>query len=214
MPSVDKEEVVKTKLSIAITAALVSSAAMASGSYTANQFSPELTSVDNYKKSQVSNSVISSPQRFIVELESPAIAKYQGGIQSFAATAPTKKGQRVDTQSAPAINYASHLQNQQQAFKSSLSKIAPNAKVERNFKTLFNGVTLVGQGLSLEQLAAMPGVKSVYPETMYETNMDASHEIINSAAMWEAVSGMENAGKGIRVAVIDTGKVIKRLHFF
>ena len=205
MPSVDKEEVVKTKLSIAITAALVSSAAMASGSYTANQFSPELTSVDNYKKSQVSNSVISSPQRFIVELESPAIAKYQGGIQSFAATAPTKKGQRVDTQSAPAINYASHLQNQQQAFKSSLSQIAPNAKVERNFKTLFNGVTLVGQGLSLEQLAAMPGVKSVYPETMYETNMDASHEIINSAAMWEAVSGMENAGKDIRVAVIDTG---------
>ncbi|BAJ03564.1 S8 family serine peptidase [Shewanella violacea] len=194
----------KTKLSIAITAALISSAAMASSEFTANQFSPEITSVDHYKKSQFSHSAISSPQRFIVELESPAIAKYQGGVKNLTATA-SKKGQRVDTQSAPAISYANHLQSQQQAFKSSLSKIAPNAKVERNFKTLFNGVTLVGQGLTLEQLTAMPGVKSVYPETMYEINMDASHEVINSVAMWEAVSGIENAGKDVRVAIIDTG---------
>ncbi|QFU21401.1 S8 family serine peptidase [Shewanella sp. YLB-09] len=195
----------KTKLSIAITAALVSSAAMASSDYSANNFSPELTSVDNYKKPEVLKSAVVAPQRFIVELESPAIAKYQGGIQAFTATAPTKKGERVNTQSAPSISYASHLQTEQQAFRSALSKVTPNAKVERNFKTLFNGVTLVGQGLTIEQLSAIPGVKSVYPETMYQTNMDASHEVINSAAMWEAVSGMENAGKDIRVAVIDTG---------
>ncbi len=195
----------KTKLSIAITAALVSSAAIASNEYTSNQFSPELTSVNQYQKPQAANSTVSSPQRFIVELESPAIAKYQGGIESFTATAPVKNGERVDTQSESSVNYANYLQNQQQTFKNSLSKIAPNAKIERNFKTLFNGVTLVGQGLSLKQLAAIPGVKSVYPETMYQTTMDASHEIINSAAMWEAVSGMENAGKGIRVAIIDTG---------
>ena len=205
MPSVDKEEVVKTKLSIAITAALVSSAAMASSDYSANNFSPELTSVDNYQKPEVLKSAVVAPQRFIVELESPAIAKYQGGIQAFTATAPTKKGERVNTQSAPSISYASHLQTEQQAFRSALSKVTPNAKVERNFKTLFNGVTLVGQGLTIEQLTAIPGVKSVYPETMYQTNMDASHEVINSAAMWKAVSGMENAGKDIRVAVIDTG---------
>lgn len=195
----------KTKLSIAITAAIISSTAMASGSYTANQFSPELTSVDNYKKPKVSQVGVVAPQRFIVELESPAIAKYQGGIQSFTATAPAKKGERVNTQSAPAMSYASHLQTEQQAFQSALSKITPNAKVERSFKTLFNGVTLVGQGLTLEQLAAMPGVKSVYPETMYQSTMDASHEVINSAAMWEAVAGMENAGRGIRVAVVDSG---------
>lgn len=178
---------------------------MASSDFSANKFSPELTSVDNYKKPTASKSAVSAPQRFIIELESPAIAKYQGGIDTLAATAPAKKGERVNTQSAPAISYASHLQTEQQAFQSALSKVTPNAKVERNFKTLFNGVTIVGQGLTLEQLAAMPGVKSVYPETMYQTNMDASHEVINSAAMWEAVSGMENAGKDIRVAVIDTG---------
>ncbi|QPG56691.2 S8 family serine peptidase [Shewanella eurypsychrophilus] len=178
---------------------------MASSDYSANNFSPELTSVDNYKKPEVLKSAVVAPQRFIVELESPAIAKYQGGIQAFTATAPTKKGERVNTQSAPSISYASHLQTEQQAFRSALSKVTPNAKVERNFKTLFNGVTLVGQGLTIEQLSAIPGVKSVYPETMYQTNMDASHEVINSAAMWEAVSGMENAGKDIRVAVIDTG---------
>lgn len=195
----------KTKVSIAVTAALISSAAIASSDFSANKYSPELTSVNNYNKPQVSSPSLIAPQRFIVELESPALAKYKGGIQQLVATAPAKKGQRIDVQSASAKSYVSHLSQEQNAFTKALSNSAPNAKVERKFKTLFNGVSLVAQGMTLEQIAAMPGVKSVYPETMYETNMDASHDIINDAAMWQAVSGMENAGKDIRVAVIDTG---------
>ena len=194
----------KTKLSLAISAALISSAAVASNQYTANPYAPEITSADSYKKPAASQPSQVAPQRFIIELNSPAVAKYQGGIESMAATAP-KKGQKVNVQSAPAQSYASFLAKEQSQFVSELAKKVPNAKVEQSFKTLFNGVTIVGQGLSIEQLAAMPNVKSVYPETMYEANMDSSHDVINSAAMWEAVSGMENAGKDIRVAVIDTG---------
>ncbi|WP_299797482.1 S8 family serine peptidase [uncultured Shewanella sp.] len=195
----------KTKVSIAVSAALLSSAAIASSDFSTASSSPELTSVSNYKKPQVSSPTMVAPQRFIVELESPALAKYSGGIKQFAATAPSEKGQRIDVQSAGAKSYVSHLSLEQSAFSKALTKSVPNAKVERSFKTLFNGVSIVAQGMTLEQIAAIPGVKSVYPETMYEANMDASHEVINSAAMWEAVSGMENAGKDIRVAVIDTG---------
>ena len=45
------------------------------------------------------------------------IGGFNKGIKNLTATA-SKKGQRVDTQSAPAISYANHLQSQQQAFKS------------------------------------------------------------------------------------------------
>lgn len=202
---IDKEEVVKTKLSIAISAALLSSAAIANSEFTFKPYSPEMSSHEKYSKPQVAVSNIAAPQRFIVEMESPALAAYQGGIGSFAPTASTKEGQKLNVQSAEVKSYASHLAKEQNNFASALAKTIPNAKVERHFQTLFNGVTVVGQGLSAEKLAKMPGVKSVYPETMYETNMDASHQVINSQAMWEAVSGMENAGKGIKVAIIDGG---------
>lgn len=193
----------KTKLSIAITAALVSSAAMASGTYTAKSYGPEILSAASYQKIQtVTNTT--APQRFIIELESPSISKYKGGIVNLSATA-SEKGKKIQTQSSAAKSYASHLAQEQDKFASQLSKVSANTKVERHFKTLFNGVSVVGQGLSIKQLMAIPGVKSVYPNKTYEISMDASLEVINSKAMWDAVSGMENAGKGVRVAVIDGG---------
>ena len=138
-------------------------------------------------------------------MESPALAKYKGGIGSYAATATTQKGQRLNIQSSEVKSYSNYLAKEQNNFAAALAKTIPNAKVERQFQTLFNGVTVVGQGLTADTLAKMPGVKSVYPESMYEISMDASHQVINTQAMWNAVSGMENAGKGIRVAVIDGG---------
>jgi minor extracellular serine protease Vpr len=196
---------VKTKLSIAITAALISSTAIAANTqYTAKSYAPEILSADQYKKSQSAPRQV-APQRFIIELESPSLSMYKGGISKLAATAPAKKGQKINVQSSQAQSYSSHLVQEQSKFASALSKVSANTKVERQFKTLFNGVTVVGQGLSIDQLMAIPGVKAVYPEAMYEINMDASHEVINSQAMWTAVEGMENAGKGIKVAVIDGG---------
>ncbi|MGB6137730.1 MAG: S8 family serine peptidase, partial [Shewanella sp.] len=195
----------KTKLAIAISAALISSATFANTEYTANNSGLELLSTDHNKKTVKQPSNVTAPQRYIVELESPAIATYQGGISTYNATAIKDKNSKLDVQSAPAQDYASFLATEQAAFSKALSKVASNAKVERQFKTLFNGVTIVGQGLTVEQIMAIPGVISVYPETMYDISMDASHEIINSQAMWNAVEGMENAGKGMRVAIIDSG---------
>lgn len=195
----------KTKLSIAISAALLSSAAAANGEFTFKPYSPEISSHEKYTKPQTSATNLEAPQRFIVEMESPALAKYQGGIGQFAATATNSKTQKLDIQSADVKSYASHLAKEQTAFANTLAKAAPNAQVERHFQTLFNGVTIVGQGLTAEKLAQLPGVKAVYPEAMFEASMDASHQIINTAAMWQAVSGMENAGKGMKVAIIDGG---------
>ncbi|MGZ9899426.1 S8 family serine peptidase [Shewanella gaetbuli] len=195
----------KTKLSLAITAALLSSATYANTQYTGLKYAPELLATDNYKKSTVRSSSVTAPQRFIVELSSPAVALYQGGINNLSATALTSKDGKIDVQSSPVKNYASYLATEQSQFANALSQKVANAKVERKFKTLFNGVTVVGQGLSIEALMALPGVKAVYPETLYHIQMDASLDVINTQAMWTAVSGMENAGKGIKVAVIDGG---------
>ncbi|PMG79362.1 peptidase S8 [Shewanella sp. 10N.286.51.B7] len=195
----------KTKLSIAISAALLSSASFANTQMTGNKYDLEILSIDQHKKPAVKLNNITTPQRFIVELSSPAVAAYQGGTANLAATAVSAKDTKLNIQSTAVQNYASHLATEQKAFTNALSSVSANSKVERQFKTLFNGVTVTGQNLTVEQLMAIPGVKSVYPETMYDISMDASLQVINTDAMWETVSGMENAGKGIRVAVIDGG---------
>ncbi len=172
---------------------------------TGNKYDLEILSIDQHKKPAVKLNNITTPQRFIVELSSPAVAAYQGGTANLAATAVSAKDTKLNIQSTAVQNYASHLATEQKAFTNALSSVSANSKVERQFKTLFNGVTVTGQNLTVEQLMAIPGVKSVYPETMYDISMDASLQVINTDAMWETVSGMENAGKGIRVAVIDGG---------
>ncbi|WP_299568440.1 S8 family serine peptidase [uncultured Shewanella sp.] len=189
----------KTKLSLAISAALLSSASFANTEMTGNKYNLEILSIDQHKKPANKLTTINTPQRFIVELTSPALAV------SGKSAAKSDKITKLDIQSAAVQNYASQLANEQKAFSNALNKVSANSKVERQFKTLFNGVTVAGQNLTVEQLMAIPGVKSVYPETMYDISMDASLQVINTEAMWNTVSGMENAGKGIRVAVIDGG---------
>ncbi|WP_285164247.1 S8 family serine peptidase [Shewanella goraebulensis] len=189
----------KTKLSLAISAALLSSASFANTEMTGNKYNLEILSIDQHKKPANKLTTINTPQRFIVELTSPALAV------SGKSAAKSDKNTKLDIQSATVQNYASQLANEQKAFSNALNKVSANSKVERQFKTLFNGVTVAGQNLTVEQLMAIPGVKSVYPETMYDISMDASLQVINTEAMWNTVSGMENAGKGIRVAVIDGG---------
>ncbi|MEZ9236509.1 S8 family serine peptidase [Shewanella sp. 10N.286.52.A9] len=189
----------KTKLSIAISAALLSSASFANTELTGNKYPLEILSIEQHKKPANKLTTINTPQRFIVELTSPALAV------SSKSAAKSDKNTKLDIQSAAVQSYASQLVNEQKAFSNALNKVSANSKVERQFKTLFNGVTVAGQNLTVEQLMAIPGVKSVYPETMYDISMDASLQVINTEAMWTTVNGMANAGKGIRVAVIDGG---------
>ena len=64
----------KTKLSLAISAALLSSASFANTEMTGNKYNLEILSIDQHKKPANKLTSINAPQRFIVELSSPALA--------------------------------------------------------------------------------------------------------------------------------------------
>ncbi|GLP96259.1 S8 family serine peptidase [Paraferrimonas sedimenticola] len=146
---------------------------------------PEITKFEQHHKPSV---VVreQGPTRFIVELESAPMM-----LQS--------------TTQASAGNYAARLQQEQLAFEQRLSNRIPGSKVESRFSSLFNGMVVANSKLDPKALAAIEGVKAVYPERLYYEQMDASHQVINSPAIWDAVEGIDNAGDGIRVAIIDGG---------
>ncbi|WP_178023440.1 S8 family serine peptidase, partial [uncultured Paenibacillus sp.] len=97
---------------------------------------------------------------------------------------------------------------QQQTFKTqAVGKL--NAKIHREYESIFNGYSLTIPANEVEGLLKLPGVKAVYPnETVYATEEGEvpaapldSVSFIGSGAFWE--EGTE--GQGMKVGVIDTG---------
>ena len=68
-----------------------------------------------------------------------------------------------------------------------------------------NAVVVTSTDDIFEQLQNVDGVKAVFREEMYYEQMDASLDLIKAKQVWEQLGGDMNAGKGIKVAVIDGG---------
>ncbi|MGB0893436.1 MAG: S8 family serine peptidase [Parashewanella sp.] len=193
----------KSKLAIAISAALLTSASYANTEMELLYGNPEISRIHQYNKSAFDNGETNT-KRFIVEFKSDSIVTHanKNNINTNASGTSDKK---LNLQSAKLQSYESQLHNEREAFSSELSQSMSDSKVELSFTTLFNGVTVSGDSLTVEKLMNMPNVKAVYPEEMYHQSMDASLDVINAPAFWDKVSGMENAGKGVKVAIIDSG---------
>ncbi|WP_298442284.1 S8 family serine peptidase [uncultured Ferrimonas sp.] len=196
----------KTKIALAVAMGLSGVAVAGPTTHLApvtnNAF--EVLSYTQNHKPETRQAINQSRSRFIVQLADQPLATYQGNVPGFAATAASGSD-KIQLQSPAAASYRQHLIGLQKQFQSDLRQRLPNAKVERNFQTVFNGMSIHAPGVSMAQIAAMPGVAAVYPERMYYTQMDQSLELINAAAAWAELGDRDNAGKGVRVAVIDSG---------
>lgn len=145
--------------------------------------------------------------RYIVQLEDAPLALYDGGIAKFSATRPASKQDKLNLNSANAQGYSAYLANRQEQTVSALKSAFPGAEVNRQLNVVMNGflVTMQGDVDAKTQLAALPGVKTVFEEEIYHVNMDTSNDLINTPEVWEQLGGRETAGAGVKVAIIDGG---------
>lgn len=189
----------KTKLAIAISVSLLSSVAIAAPAiFTISTNSPEITAQEESSKSKYSPIKSSQSERYIIEFTESSLA-------TAMVKRPSNEQQKLGLFAKQKTEELSLIQQQQQEFSQTLKSESPAVQIEQSFNTLFNGVTISGKDVDLNKIANMPNVKNIYQEKMYHVNMDASLDRINIQAMWNVVSGVENAGKGIRVAIIDSG---------
>ena len=67
--------------------------------------------------------------------------------------------------------------------------------------------TLIGTlaGDRIEEAAHLPGVRAVYRARAFHRNMDGALPLINALSGWLLIGGESNAGKGMKIAVIDSG---------
>ena len=189
----------KKLLAVAIAAAL-SAPVMAAQVTAIKKITPEISGQIEFDTSVKMKGLQQEfPQYFIVQLEGAPLASVA------AADSENQFGNQLDLNSASAKKQAGVLAAERATFAQNLKSALPDAKVERHFDTVLNAVVVTATDDVFEQLQKLEGVAKVYREEMYYEQMDASLDLIKAKAVWESLGGEANAGKGVKVAVIDGG---------
>lgn len=127
-----------------------------------------------------------APVRYIVQLQEE----------------PTVKAESLGE--APAARNA-RVASEQQLFESRLASYAPGAHAIARTRAAINAVIVEGVPGQLQSLAAMPGVKRVEQARLLKQHMDTAIHTHLLTVGWARTGGLDHAGEGIRIAIIDSG---------
>jgi minor extracellular serine protease Vpr len=116
------------------------------------------------------------------------------------------KGKKIDFSSDAVKSQRALLSAQRNDFKTWLHNNAPKAKVTGEYDISLNAVAVALNGESLATLASAPNVKTAQYESVYTpTNEDPDLALISAVKAWSQAGGAADAGKGVKVAIVDTG---------
>jgi uncharacterized repeat protein (TIGR01451 family) len=142
----------------------------------------------------------------IVKFKDSPLATYQGGILGLQGTSPLVTGRpKLDVNSAASKAYLAHLDQAHADFAVELAQVAPSAKIEHEFSVALNAVSMKIDESEIQELAKMDQVAQIFPDQIRTVDMDTSLDVINAPELWTALGGRDEAGNGIKVAVVDTG---------
>jgi subtilisin family serine protease len=107
--------------------------------------------------------------------------------------------------------HARTIASAQHALETEIESTLPDAQIRWHYKLVANGMAVVVPRSQLGRLTALPGVAKVYPSVRYRPQLDRSVPQIGAPTLWGA--GLENAGQGMKIAIIDEG-IDQRHPFF
>ncbi|MEP7020216.1 MAG: S8 family serine peptidase [Pseudonocardiales bacterium] len=106
-------------------------------------------------------------------------------------------------------NERAALAAQRNALKTWLRDNTPAVQVTGEYDTSLNALAVKLNGTPLATIAAAPGVTSAQYESLYRptADNDPDLQIIHAQQAWAqaSVGGSANAGRGVKVAIVDTG---------
>lgn len=169
-------------------------------------FVKQVNSLTQGKKSSTSSQAQST---YIVRLEAPSIASYQGGIKGMKATSLRVTGKSKLDGKSPAVKaYRDFLSNKQNEMMQNCEQsLGRSLLVKHRYSHAFNGMAMVLSADEAEMVAALPGVVSIEQETFETLNTDAGPGWIGAKRFWRQ-NGTEiqgNRGEGAVVAILDSG---------
>ncbi len=129
------------------------------------------------------------PNTYIVQLERPpALAGVRRGTAAARVAAAT--GRRAQIRSERAALRTRILE-------------ADDTQILDSTETVLNA--LIVTSTNPTRLAALPGVKRVYPSREYKLRLDRAVPLLKGRDAWTVLGGEDNAGAGVKIAILETG---------
>lgn len=110
----------------------------------------------------------------------------------------------MDFASPQAISYRRQIDQARQSLKNKILEL-PGAQVQGETDAVMNAViirTPVGHYAAIRRL---PGVKKVYFSRPRRLLLDQAASLQNAQGLWSRAGGQSQAGRGIKIGIIDTG---------
>lgn len=150
---------------------------------------------------------VAAAEYVILQFRDAPLASYEGGLPGLARTRPSSG--RLDIDSADSVAYSKHLARQHEIYRRWLGNLATESRarprIVREFSVTFNGVAVQLNGTKAEQVAEGPGVVQWGFSRLYRPGVAPGVDLIRAVDVWPRTAGLENAGAGVRVGVIDSG---------
>ena len=146
---------------------------------------------------------------YIVQLDDPSVSLYMGGITGLDATSPQATGvRRLDPSTPDSQAYLTYLNAQQQALVSSMqAAFGHPIDVQYYYQYTLNAFAARLSHQEALQAFDLPGVKTVYADTLNELDTDMGPTLIGAPYIWdgETIGGIDTMGEGIVIGMIDSG---------
>jgi subtilisin family serine protease len=146
---------------------------------------------------------------WVVRLNDPSLAAYEGNIAGLAPTSPRITGEpKLDINAPASVAYLNHLQNRQNQFAVQMNQaLGRSVEIQFQYLNVINGLAVHVSAEEALALAELPGVAAVYRDTLRELDTDVSHDLIRSASIWDGDTShsMATRGEGVIVGMLDTG---------
>ncbi|HEY3163370.1 MAG TPA: S8 family serine peptidase [Candidatus Limnocylindrales bacterium] len=139
----------------------------------------------------------------VVLLKQQPVATYDGHLAGYAKTR-TSNG-KLNPNSAAAKKYVGYLKAEHSAFAKWLQTNVPSAKITSQYFVTLNAVAVKLNGAAIGKLRNNADVVAVEYNVLYRPDMSESYKLINAAGAWAAAGGRADAGRGVKVGIIDSG---------
>ncbi|WP_198147942.1 S8 family serine peptidase [Microbacterium sp. XT11] len=143
---------------------------------------------------------------YIVVMKADPLASYTGDVKGLKATKPAE-GQQLETQSQESQRYLKHLQTEQKDIAAQVG-VTPDA----TYQVVLNGFSAQLSGEQVDKLRASKDVYGVYPDEIRHPDAQTSTDFLGlgddkkgRGGVWQQTGGVDKAGEGIVVGVVDTG---------
>ena len=129
------------------------------------------------------------PNRYTLLLEDPPVSS------RFVSR------EAMQTQAAEA--YRRQVEDKQAAVLKELA--AKQVVVTGSVSDVLNAIFVNAPASRVAELSAIPGVIGVRPQRHFKLALNKATALMNAPAAWSALGGASNAGKGMKIAIIDSG---------